>query len=84
MVGIDHSQTGQQAPKEGQNIARKEGRGGHNSIISDDFLTNLETRIKEDSISSTRKLVQDIDVGRKTICKAILRNRSYANNLICE
>ena len=57
--------------KTGKGFARKAGSGGHNKIVTDDFLVGLMAEIEADPTRSMRKLAKDLGVADGTIRKAV-------------
>ncbi len=57
--------------RDGKTMERKTGSGGHNCKVTDDFLSELGTKINEDPTRSMRKLAMDLNVSKTTICKAV-------------
>lgn len=55
----------------GDSLERKPGSGGSNKIITDDFLTDLLSKIEADPTRSMRKLAKDLNVDEKTIRNAV-------------
>jgi hypothetical protein len=57
--------------KEGKSLERTKGSGGHNKIITDNFLNDLHCKIEADPSRSIRKLAKDLNVSRMTVLRAV-------------
>ena len=55
----------------GEGVKRKEGSGGHNRKLSDEFLANLKEDIEASPMTSMRTLAKDKNVDEKTIQNAV-------------
>ena len=55
--------------KTGEGFARKAGSGGHNKIVTDDFLVGLIAEIKADPTRSMRRLAKDLGADLGVVVK---------------
>lgn len=55
----------------GEDLARKNGSGGHNKVITDDFKAGILSEVTADPMLSQRKLAKELDVAPSTVRKAV-------------
>ena len=60
-----------QRKNEGQSLERKPGSGGHNKIVTEEFLAGLACKIEADPTRSMRKTAKDLNVSEGTIRNAV-------------
>lgn len=57
--------------KDGEDLSRKAGSGGHNKIVDDEFLSGVASEIEAVPTRSMRKMAKDLRVSEGTIRKAV-------------